>query len=54
LNGKAEWSELRKRTKLKAAELDAILSELVKAGKVSIIHRETQWPNQATILLKRG
>jgi hypothetical protein len=54
LNGKAERTELRKRTKLKAAELDAVLSKLVKEGKVLIIHRGTQWPNQATILLKPG
>ena len=40
LNEKAEWTVLRKRTKLTAAELDAVLSELAKDGKISIIPRE--------------
>jgi len=38
-DGKAEWIELRKRTKLKAAELGAALSKLVKDGRVSIISK---------------
>ena len=54
LNGKAEWTELRIRTKLKAAELDAVLSELLKEGKISIMPRGTQGQNQALILLKSG
>jgi hypothetical protein len=54
LNGKAEWTELRIRTKLKESELDVILSELVKDGRVSIMPRETQEPNRAAILLKLG
>jgi len=52
LNGKAEWTELRIRTKLRAAELDAVLSELAKEGKISIIPRGTQGQDQALILLK--
>jgi len=52
LNRKAGWTELRIRTKLKAAELDAVLSELVKDGRISIMPRETQGANQAVILLK--
>jgi hypothetical protein len=52
LNGKAEWTKLRIRTKLKAAELDVVLGELVKDGRVSIMPRETQGPNQALVLLK--
>jgi predicted methyltransferase MtxX (methanogen marker protein 4) len=52
LSGKAEWTELRIRTKLKAADLDAVLSELVKDGRISIISRGTQEANQALILLK--
>jgi len=51
LNGKAEWTELRIRTKLKAAELDAVLSELVKEGKISIISSEKQGPNQAACVI---
>ena len=52
LNGKAEWTELRIRTKLRAAELDAVLSELVKDGQVSVIPKGTEAPNQAVILLR--
>jgi hypothetical protein len=52
LNGKAEWTELRIRTKLRAAELDAVLYELAKEGKISIVPRERQVQNQALILLK--
>jgi hypothetical protein len=37
LKDKAEWTELRKRTKLTAVELDIIMSELAKAGKISIV-----------------
>jgi len=54
LNGKAEWTELRIRTKLRAAELDAVLSVLVKEDKISIIPRGAQGQNQALILLKTG
>jgi len=54
LSGEAEWTELRIRTKLRAAELDAVLSELVKDGKISIRPRGTQGPNQTLILLKTG
>jgi len=32
-NGESEWIKLRRRTKLRAAELDAVLSKLVKDGK---------------------
>ena len=52
LNGKAEWTELRIRTKLRAAELDAALCALAKEGKISIVPRERQVQNQALILLK--
>jgi len=54
LSGKAEWIELRLRTRLTAAELDAVLSELVKEDKISIIPRGTQGQDQALILLKSG
>jgi len=54
LSGKAEWTELRIRTKLRAAELDAALCELASDGKISIVPRKTQGPNQAVILLKPG
>jgi len=54
MNGKAEWTELRIRAKLNAAELDVVLDELVKDGRVSIMPRETHGPNQAVILLKLG
>jgi len=37
LNGKTELTELRIRTMLTAAELDAVLSKLVKGGRISII-----------------
>jgi len=52
LSGKAEWTELRIRTKLRAAELDAVLSELVTEDKISIILKGNQGQNQALILLK--
>ena len=32
LDRKAEWTELRKRTKLTGAELEAVLSELAREG----------------------
>jgi len=54
LNGIAEWTELRIRTKLRAAELDAVLSDLAKDGKISIRPRGTQGPNQTLLLLKTG
>jgi hypothetical protein len=37
LNEKAEWIELRIRTKLKAAELDDALCKLVKKEKLLIV-----------------
>ena len=37
LNGKSEWSKLRRHTKLRAAELDAALSRLAKDGRISVI-----------------
>ena len=54
MSGKAEWTELRIRTKLKAAELDAVLCELVKEGKISIVSQEAQASNRDLILLKSG
>ena len=54
MNGKTEWTELRKRTKLTAAVPNAVLGELAKNGKISIIPRGTQGSNQAVILLKSG
>jgi hypothetical protein len=54
LNGESEWSKLRRRTKLRAAELDAVLSKLVKDGRISIISKATWGPNRAVILLKRS
>ena len=54
LSGKAEWTELRIRTKLRAAELDAVLSELVKEDKISIVTRKKQASNQDVILLNLG
>jgi len=54
LNGKAEWIELRLRTRLTAAKLDAILGELGKDGKISIISRETHASTHDVILLKPG
>jgi len=52
LIGKIEGTELRRRTKLTSAELEAILDKLVKDDKISIIPRGTQGPNQAVIVLK--
>jgi hypothetical protein len=52
INGKAEWTELRIRMRPKAVELDVVLSELIKEGRISIMPRETQGPNQTLILLK--
>jgi hypothetical protein len=49
LNGKAEWTELCIRTKL-----GAVLCELAKEGKISVVPRERQVQNQAVILLKSG
>jgi hypothetical protein len=40
---------VRRRKKLTAAELDAILSALAKDGKISIVFKGTQGPNQAVI-----
>ena len=54
LNGKAEWTELRIRTKLKAVELDAVLSELAKKNKISIIPKEIRGRDQYLIILKSG
>jgi ketol-acid reductoisomerase len=54
LGGKAEWIELRICTRLTAAKLDAVLSELVKEDKISIIPRGPQGQNQALILPKAG
>jgi hypothetical protein len=54
LNGKAEWTELRIRTKLKAAELDTVLSELAKKDKISIIPKEIRGQDQYLIILKPG
>jgi hypothetical protein len=53
LNGKSEWSELRRRTKLRAAELDAVLSKLAKDGRISVIAQPAWGPNRAVIFLKR-
>jgi len=54
LNGKAEWTELRKRTRLTEEELDAALSQLVKTGDISIIPEGTQGQDQDLILLNLG
>jgi hypothetical protein len=54
LNGKAEWTELRIRTKLKAIELNAVLSELVKKDKISIIPKDIRGRDQDLIILKPG
>jgi hypothetical protein len=54
LNGKAEWTELRIRTRLKAAELDTVLSELAKKDKISIIPKEIRGQDQYLIILKPG
>jgi hypothetical protein len=53
LNGKTEWSKLRRRTKLRAAELDAGLGMLAKDGRISVISQASWRPNRAVILLKR-
>jgi len=53
LNGKSEWSKLRRRTKLRATELDAGLGMLVKDGRISVISQPALGPNRAVILLKR-
>jgi len=54
LNGKAEWTELRIRTRLTEEELDAALSQLVKTGDISIIPEGTQGQDQDLILLNLG
>ena len=51
LSGKAEWTELRIRTKLTGAELDTVLSKLTKDGRIRII--PGQRANHVLILLKR-
>jgi len=40
LNGKADLTELRKRTKLKAAELNPALNKLAKDGRILIVPKE--------------
>ena len=52
LNGKAEWTELRIRTKLKAEVLNPVLSELVKKDKIWIIPMEIRGRDQCLIVLK--
>jgi hypothetical protein len=54
LNGKAEWSELRKRTKMKAAELNAALDKLAKDGRILIVPKERLGQNRGVILLKQA
>jgi len=52
LNGKSEWCKLRRRTELRAAELNAGLGMLAKDGRISVISQPALG-NRAVILLKR-
>ena len=52
MSGKAEWTELRIRTKLTAAELDAVLIDNGRQNTDPL--PGNAGPNQAVILLKSG